>query len=254
MRTDTFIKYHMFTWKLCGIWHWPNEPLWYTVYSHLSMFVCHIIFPITLVIKVYNVESVFEKIEILMILPNCLAGLKGLMLCRDKKLIMETFATLRQLDDQIRPNEQKRMNIYGHRYFPLSIRFFYLLSCLIFSITPFLADERVLVWNSSWPFDYANSTPIYYSILVYQSISTYAMTTILSSTDIFGATIYDMISAHLNILANRLSAIGWDKKLMLTSQRENQGPNTYNDVTISWQRQCEHELQECIELHLKCHK
>lgn len=255
MYSQTFINYHIFTWKLCGIWHWPLEPKWYTVYSYLNMFIFHTLFVITLIVKLFNIDNVLGIIEILQILPSALAGLKCAILCYDKKLLLDMFQALRELDDQRRSADHHRMGIYGHRYFPLTIRIAYLMSCAWRSSIPILTDECILVWNSSWPFDYANSAAVYYAILFYQMVATYFLTLVATSTDIFSGTIYGMVAGHLRIVAKRMAAIGWQGRTKKwTTNDKVTGRKCANNAKILWQRQCEAELQECLSYHLKCLK
>lgn len=248
MLSLNLIQYHIFTWKLCGIWHWANEPKWYTVLSWLSLIFCAIIFPGTMLIQLFCIRQVYEIVEILTILPTALAGLKLCLMVRDREMIQALFDMLSKLDEQLQSTEHIRDGIFGHKLFPIKLRIFYLATATSYCIIPHLSRERILVWNSWWPFDYANSTMLYYALNLFQTVSTYYIATILSSTDIFAGCVYNILAGHLEILAARMSTIGWQKP-----GRTFMVKNVSHYETFSlWQRQCESELRDCIALHFDC--
>lgn len=248
MLSRKLIYYHTLSWKISGIWHWPDEPMWYTVYSYSLLILCTIIFPVTMVVQLFFTRQLNVILEIFTILPTAFAGLKLCLMIRDRQLIIALFDLLSKLDAQVHSSESLSPGTYGHEWFPVKLRLFYLITSASYVVLPFLSDERILVWNAWFPFDYCDysslsSTIAYYVIVLFQSVSTFYIAFTLSSTDIFAACVYNILASHLKLLCSRLSAIGW---LDAPNDRRRQ------HLSKTQQRQCELQFRDCIALHFDC--
>lgn len=251
--SQKLMNHHFISWKVVGLWPSTNErSQLYTAYSALITALFYIIFPLSMFLKLFFSNDIFEIVDIILFLPTAMAGLKAYLIVRKRSDILDLFEMMGKLDKQIDDghNEFGRHTI--HRRIRQSQRIIYTLACLYYTSTlcdylsALMNSERILVWVSWYPFDPTARLEVYHGLLIYQFVATFYLATIIQSIDVFGGSIYCILGGHLEVLGARMEALGRRRQ----------------DIVRKWppQRQsvqdqlkeCESMLSDCIDVHHLC--
>lgn len=117
-----------------------------------------------------------------------------------------------------------------------------ILSCFYYSTVvasfavAYLSDERRFMWHSYYPIDYQHSVAKYYALLLFQLISSFLVSFIYSSLDLYAAALYRVLGAHIDVLRMRLESLGE------TSPNDNRSGEDIRDVAA-----CTDYHNMCIE-------
>lgn len=162
-------------------------------------------------IKLVLAADLNEMLEVFLILPTGLGGVKAWLIIRDQRLMNELFQLMDELDSHVIGDKyrlvikeavrrvQKLAWILGVGYF---------CSASGLCLAAILSKDRVLVWTFWLPFDYQQTKIVYIIVLTYQVIVSYFMGLILLAVDVYSGTMYIMLSAHLDVLGMRLKELG----------------------------------------------
>lgn len=253
------MNYHVTTWKLVGLWHWKEQPRFFTIYTIIATVFIYILFPLSIFLKLFFSNSIIETVDIILFFPTAMCGSKAYLIVRKRTEILEVFEMMKKLDEQI-TNEVFRHKIQMRAR--QSQRFIYLLASMYYmsSISNFLSavmnSKRVLVWASWYPFDATSDVDVYHGVLIYQFVATLYMATIIQSIDVFGGSIYCVLGGHLELLGERMSALG--KRLEaspIIGATDKKQPIRGKQTKIrSELNECESVLQDCINVHHLCIK
>lgn len=247
------MKYHILLWQFCGLWPPKHNPNWYRIYGFIFYLIFFILFPLSLIIKLFFVDNFNELIETMLpCFSVALASVKGFNVFMKQIKFFELFDVMEKLDVAVQTTEQRLIlkNVLNssQNLFNLSC-FFYVLSLTSAFIAVFRADERILIWPSWYPFDWKTNDYIYYTILMYQYISNFFVVLIDSSVDSYGAGLNNVLGGHIDILGVRLKNIpsnmlNNDTQIKSTKIKSNNDAVEINNSKI---------FIKCIEDHKLCY-
>lgn len=240
----TSMEYHLWVWKVCGVWHRPDQPHWYLVYAIALNFIFFFYFPFTTAIQILWATNMNEFMDILLILPTLMVGLKSMLIVRNQAKLLRLFDLLNRMDGMLENDAQKQViqeSIDGSRIIVAALSCEYYFSIVLFFVVPMTMKEPVLMWSSWLPFDYRHVASRYYSLMVYQLVGSLLIGFTSSSMDVYGLALYRLLRAHLQVLGNKTSQLG-------KSPMENDSESEKMRKTIASERQ----LFRCIDYHNLC--
>lgn len=246
-------QHHMKVWKVCGIWHWPEEPIWYTIYCWLVVCGIYIPFPLFITMELFFSKNIYEAADAFLYLPTALAGFKGMLVVYNRKVILEMFEFCDALDElQMSISEEYRQpmkkGIFRSKFFSGMVICFYY-SCLSLNLLKaIVSDDHSLMWASWWPMEYRQDNFGWYCAVFFQFVATTYMVTIFSTIDVFGGTIYSILAAHLDVIGQRLGRIGHSPEEQAFEWFEN------TSIARRYKVDNETELNKCVEAHHICTK
>lgn len=237
----TSLEFHLWVWKVCGLWHLPGQPRWYLVYSIVFNFVFFFLFPGCIAVQLLWAKNLVEFVEILMILPTLMVGSKSSLIVRNRKKLQRLFDLLEQMDGMLKNNEQKRViqkAIIGSRILVAGLSFEYYFSIICFFVVSLM--NRVQIWSSWYPWDSTYGAPAFYPLLTYQFIGSMLCGFKAASIDVYALALYRLLGAHLDVLGIQLSQLGKD-------------PVDEGNLSLT-KRQLlrERELFKCLDYHKLC--
>lgn len=235
-------------WKICGIWHDADQPIWFTIYAYTIYIVLYLLFPICIGASIFFTNNFDEIIEILVVFPSTLAGLKGLFVVFQKKQLLELFQYLNEMDLEIQTIEhrsiiQKKLNESN-----FLVKFFYSEYCVtivLSFIIVIMANDRSFMWPSWYPLDYEHNSIIYYGLLCYQLIASLFVAVLNTSLDTYGSALYKVLGGHLDILGMRLQQLGVVQKHPMSMKMEK-----HNYMELLNKK----HIKECVDYHVLCIK
>lgn len=249
------MNHHITSWKLVGLWQWDHHPRFYKLYILIVSILFYILFPFLMAVQLFYIEDLSELMDIIMILPTVLGGLKGLLIVQKRHMILEVFDILRQLDDQLTTDRYRDLvasAIKRSRRIIRTLIVWYFTTVISGYISPLLKPEMELMWVSWFPFDTSARRDVYHLVLLYQFIATLYMATIIQSTDVFGGSIYCIVGAHLDVLGERITALGARSEFSKLSYDEHR--RKYRKKQWMLMKRSESQLNDCIKTHLLCIK
>lgn len=237
------MEFHLWVWKLCGVWHRPGQPHSYLVYSILLNLFFFFLFPFFIALKFVWANNMHEIVEILLILPTSMVGLKCVLIVRNRFKLLQLFELLDQMDGMVQ-NDEERQHIRdagnGSRILVVALSCEYYFSIFSFFFVALWTEGRVLMWASWFPFDYENVTAAYYAIMAFQFVSSLWVGFASASMDVYGLALYRLLRAHLCVLGRQLSHLG-------------KYPVDANCKSATRRNiKCERELFKCIDYHNLC--
>lgn len=242
------MKFHLWVWKMCGVWHPPDDGqpshrYWYLVYSIVLNAIFFFLFPFFIAVQLIWANSMREFVEIVLILPTTMVGLKSLLIIRNQSKLLRVFELLDRMDGMLKFEDEKQVirdAVSGSRILVAALSCEYYVSIVAFFVVAVMMEGRVLMWASWYPLlDYRNVSAIYYSLMAYQLVGSLCVGFTSASMDVYGLALYRLLRAHLNVLGSQLSQLGngaMDKRVSVTKKH-----------II-----CERELFRCIEYHSLC--
>lgn len=206
------MSYHIVVWKICGLWDLPGHPVWYTVYSGLIYIVFYFLYPLCIALQLLFTASFDEMIDILLILPTALAGVKGFFVILKRRQLRALFALIGRMDAQhVHGTEHAHMvdvQVRGSRLLVQVLSAFYYSTVVASFMVAYLSEERRFMWQSYYPFNYQQNLGVYYFFLLFQLTASFLVSFIYSSLDLYGSALYRVLGAHIDILAQRMEALG----------------------------------------------
>lgn len=241
------MSFHLRAWKICGLWPNVDDSRPYTAYTFLLWTSCFIVFPLLIAMQLIFAATLKEFIEIALILPTAMVGVKGALIIINRKKLLALFALMRRLDSVVTLDEHKatvQEQIRGSRFLLLLLSGEYIISMAANILVPLLSTERVLMFGLPRfdPIDYKNSAVGFWFIIGYQAIACSMIAFTSVSMDVYGLALFKIVGAHIDVLGDKLERIG----------RTAEPVNKVWNRDDKWQRFNEMELNNCIEYHNLC--
>lgn len=240
---------------MVGLWQWQSQPRLYHAYTMFVTALFYILFPFLIAVKLFFTDDISEIIAVFKYGPTLLSGIKLIIIIQKRDMILEILDILQQLDER-----NNTADVYRRR-FEKAIKkvrniikmliVVYYTSTICDYLLPLLNTERALMIVSWLPFDPTARRDVYHLVMLYQLIGTLLTATIMQSTDVFGASIYCIVGAHLNILGERIKALGKYSKIFKfsTTYRQKCGKQREIDEQL---KKSELQLNDCIETYSMC--
>lgn len=246
------LHYHIYAWKICGIWQWPDQPHWYTKYSFCYCMVIYVIFPFFMSMNLFHAVDIYAIIETLCFLPTGLVGIKLFLLISNKSHIVRILALVKRMERNIK-NVQEMQTIrqceQESRSCIRSLMILYVSASITSYFDVQIAGNKKLMWAMWLPYNFENSKVLYQVALAVQLMISMLECVIHSSLDSFGATVYKLLGAHIDILSQRLEDLAKPRTQIIGEKQTMMEMRKERDT---WLRQNELELRDCILVHQQC--
>lgn len=206
------MRYHIFVWKTIGAWDLPGRPRWYTVWCALVYAIFFVFYPGCMLVQLAFVGTLDEMISILLIVPSAAAGVKGFFVILQREPLRRVFELLQRMDDEHVHTEAHRevilRQVSGSMMLVKFMSAFYYSTAVSGLVMAVMSPVRRLLYESWYPVDYQSSTAAYYTWLMFQWVCSFIVSFSYSSLDIYGPAMYRVLGAHVEVLRQRLDAIG----------------------------------------------
>lgn len=242
MNSFKAMDFHLWVWKVCGVWHEPGQPRWYFAYSIFINVVFFYIFPFCIAMELFFTDTMKELIDIILFLPTSLVALKSALIVINRSKLRRLFGLLAEMDKMVQNEEQLELIRKAFKVSKRLVVFFsseFYVSIAAHFAVAVMTEGRVMMWASWYPVDYKNIKVLYVGLLGYQLICTLFCAYLTASMDVYGLALYRLLGAHLDILGIQLSQLGRspDGKALLKKNRK---------------IRCEEDLKKCIVYHNLC--
>lgn len=248
---------------MCGMWQWDGPPTVYRIYGSVTTLLFYILYPLGLFVQVFFAANIYESIQIACIFFTSLCGFKLWLVMRQRRLIVQTFQILNDLDGQILTRQHYSTIVTGVDRAKLVNLFGCFINgtatCWVY-LVKLLENDRTLIWPFFVPFEYRENAMVFHVVLFYQFLGTVWVAFVHSSVDAIGGSMYSVLGAHMNVLEMRMSRLGVDddddtddvddeistkpKRLILDKKRKIELQKMQNYL----------ELIKCVETHKLCLK
>ncbi|KAH8287164.1 hypothetical protein KR054_003838 [Drosophila jambulina] len=239
--THSAVHYHWRVWELTGLMR-PEGlvGMGYSVYAILINVVVTILFPLSLMARLFFTHNMQEMCENLTItITDIVANLKFVNVYLVREQLHEIRVLLRRLDARARevdhPEELAALRSEveiaksSFRYFARIFVFGTALSCLRVAI----ASERQLLYPAWFGLDWGNSTRVYVAICTYQLFGLIVQAVQNCASDSYPPAYLCLLTGHMRALELRVRRIGHK-------------PADGIESSLDWRRQVHAELIECI--------
>lgn len=246
------LNYHISAWKLCGIWKWPDQPHWYSKYSFCYCAFIYVAFPFFMSMNLIYAVDIYAIIETLCFLPTGLVGIKLWLLISNKLHIIRILALSKRMERNIKNVRQlETINQCDQesRRCVRSLMLLYVSASITSYFDVQIAGNKKLMWAMWLPYDFENSNVLYQIALAVQLIISMLECVIHSSLDSFGATMYKLLGAHIDILGQRLQDLAQPETEVIGNKHALIEGKQEKDA---WLRRNELELRDCILVHQQC--
>ncbi|KAM7343177.1 odorant receptor 59a-like [Cochliomyia hominivorax] len=223
-----FFKPHWICWKILGIsldidkTHRHRNI--YLLYSFILNIMATICYPLHLAMQIFRSDSMADNIKNLAVCVTCIACSSKFIIYSTKLSVIRKFEqTLQMLDERIK-NEVEVNYFKKLRNRLRNIGLVFLSVYLPVGITAELSfifrSERSLLYPAWFPFNWMESTGLFYVANVYQIVGIFVLLLQNYVDDIFPPMALCMLSGHIKILSIRVSNIGYDKKSLRDNEEE----------------------------------
>lgn len=245
------MNFHRLAWKICGLWYGTNPSYWYIAYATCMATAFYIVFPLFIAFQLFFANSLKEIIEILLILPTAMVGIKAILIHINRRKLLCVFDVLEQMDKFVIKSSAHCAIVHeqlkGSRLLVFLLSAEYYTSVLSQFCLAVMAHERLFMWAMpSWhPFDYQHNAWIYYALLSYQMLASSFIAFTSSSMDVYGLALYKVLGAHVDILGLKLKNLGKPRLA------QDKGDGLAASILLDKQSS-ERDLYECIDYHNLC--
>lgn len=240
VRSMEVMTFHLKVWKVCGIWHESNQPIWFSIYGYTVYIIMYLLFPIFIAASIFFTNNFDEIIEILIVFPSTISGLKGLFVVFQQQKLLKLFRYIDQMDLEVLNDTHNKIIHRKLKESTFLVTFFCSEYCLTIVLSFFVAifsKERTFMWPSWYPFDYEHNSMIYYSLACYQLVASLFVAVLSTSLDIYGSALYKVLGGHLDILGMRLQQLGIPNKYI--NEQEKELDDSKN-------------IKKCVDYHVLC--
>lgn len=212
MSTADIFKYHIFMFRVCGIW--PNEKGgWlYDCWSVIFYVIVAIGFPLSQLVCVFFVDSVDGVVENLLLVNTCAtAAVKGVNLYIQKRKLVQLFSILDKLDENTPIERKKYEEIFepliksGNR---ISLMFAaaYGTSWTILALQLFLVSADKRGWSSTYlyPEGFFHMPIIYVGGSIYQATSNLFFCFLDAALDTYAVIFMNILIGHIEVMKIQL--------------------------------------------------
>lgn len=216
MDSRVVLKWHVRVFKICGLWPPEDGSILYNIWVVFFTITVNIGFPVSQLICVLWVDSVNAAVDHLVITSTVImAVVKGLNVLAKKKTFVELLRLMKELDSTVTPDEYERI---FKRKFQLSDGLL-LLFCINYigswtcvAIQVIMSDPAHRLWSSTYlyPSEFLHQRSIYTGGIIFQAISNLLLVFVDIMVDTYGASLLHILGGHIEILSQRLQALGKD--------------------------------------------
>lgn len=224
----TFFKPHWLCWKILGITldidskhQYRNIYIFYSIILNIMVTICY---PLHLALQLFRSDSMADNIKNFAVCVTCVA-------CSTKFLIYSTkLSTIRKFEQILQQLDERIQNEVETRYFQrlrsrmINVGLVFLSVYLPVGITAELSfifrGERSLLYPAWFPFNWMDSTGLFYVANVYQIVGIFFLLLQNYVDDTFPPMALCMLSGHIKILSIRVANIGFDKKSLHENEQE----------------------------------
>lgn len=214
MISQEMFKWHIRSFKLCGLWPPQGGSKLYSVYVILFSIAFNIIFPITEIVCVFFVDSVEQVVDHMILrITIILIVIKSFIVLATKNRFAEILNIMKELDESVTTDESQEifLPILKRSNFMISFYFYDYVICYIISLLQVIVSPpEQRIWSSTYlyPIELLHHPAIYLGVIVFQGIAHFEQVTICPALDTYGAALMDAVSGHVQVLSHRLSALG----------------------------------------------
>ncbi|KAH8373819.1 hypothetical protein KR200_004985 [Drosophila serrata] len=247
--THSAVHYHWRVWELTGLMRPKGiSGVIYAVYAILINVVVTILFPLSLMARLFFTHNMQEMCENLTItITDIVANLKFVNVYLVREQLHEIRVLLRRLDARAKevghPEELAALRSEveiaksGFRYFARIFVFGTTLSCIRVAIAP----ERQLLYPAWFGVDWQRSTRAYVVIYIYQLFGLIVQAVQNCASDSFPPAYLCLLTGHMRALELRVRRIGYDSTDVMEPRWSGRGDGE------AWQRKMHTKLIECIQ-------
>lgn len=216
VNSSSFFSIHWRVWKFLGLAY--SEVRWKKLYIACNM-LCHLFitvgYPLHLGISVFRNDNVTDDLRNLTFFATTFAcSLKFAVYAYNFDKVRQMEQLLGLLDARIKtPAElevygQLRVQLKGIVYGIIGVCVF----CIISAELSFLIQtKRALLYPAYFPFDWRQSTLLYYIVNIYQNFGSIYLISENFVNDCFPVVMFCIISGHVKMLYMRLEQVGEDE-------------------------------------------
>lgn len=193
---------------------WPSDKptLQYKAFGYIFLFIFSIIFTLSMVIQLFNIQDMKNSTEALyMTLTEVALAVKIVNFLRR---INEFQQMLRAAQDfeLVNDDELKLLKIYVDRFFKMAL--FYYLAAFYAGCSADIAaafgSVNELPFSAWYPFfDWKNSNLDFWILVVYQTAGMFVTSMINVTVELFASLLMFMTSFQMEVLGMRLSKLGY---------------------------------------------
>lgn len=237
------MQFHLRAWKLCGMW--PRKPSSRpcTIPTLFLWTICFVVFPLLIAMQLYFAATLNEFIEIALVLPTAMVGIKAAMIMINRKRFLMLFDLMHRLDifNISQPEHQHIVSeqIRGSRFLLTLLSGEYIVSMAAQCLAPIISADRILMFGLPRfdPFNYRQSLTAYFFVITYQFVACSTIAFVSLSMDLYGLALFKMLGAHIDVLTDKFRRVGKIKCGKAEAHRL-----------------AENELRQCVLYHNLCNR
>lgn len=173
-------------------------------------------------------------------------GIKSICTFYNRETLLKLFDLLEKLENEAIHSKQEKQilqrSLHNTKYLFVGLGSLNMASVTGLLLLVLLNSERGLIWPALYPFDWQGNAYSYYAILTAQYVTSMHYSLLVFAIEVYGPSLFILLSSFLEILGNRLRALGTSNTSM--SNWNNEEKLRYN----------EHEMIGCIKLHQLCNE
>lgn len=252
---DTMQIYQLM-WHLLGLCRLSTEPnhRWFTVYSAFVRFTVLIVFNMCFILAVAVANRIEDVIESMPIFASTLAaGLKAWSFLRTRQDVSQLIDLMKQLEAvTVIGASERSILLAAKRKSAVATAFFSFAAGIVYTLltlNTFMQPERSLLTSALYPIDWQSNKVCYAVALIFQAVCLAYLAVYIVFLDMWRVAAFFLLDGFLDILSGRLQRIGW-------STTDNELKNVQLVVSRGANQDLhhEHELINCVQLHLLCLK
>lgn len=248
MDTLKLLRPHKFLFKFFGIWLQERNLLSF-LHVSIAFYLITLVLIFTLFTSILFVSSKKQAIDNLIVSSSSvLALLKGIVFHLNYSKNLQIFKSIQKLDKDIEWRSQTETSIIARviRAATLLFRIFaatYISAWISLLIQNILGSSEKVFWSSTalYPGEISQDRVLYWVVLIFQGLSNLELVFLVFSFDTYGFIITMILSAHFDVLTERLRNLGSKK-------------NIANPTTSSQLIDSTTNLKECVKRFYVCIK
>lgn len=208
------LKYNILIFKICGLWEVKSHKNCYRTYSILFVATIFFIFPASLAMNLFFVDSVDDIIKHSFLAINiAMLSMKAIALLRQRSHLKLLICTLEEIEFHSQISKNDSLFEYTQRDCKNLVRAFvccYLSTMLCVAVLAVFSAPEDRFWSSTLliPVESFHHPAIYYGGLIYQMCSTACVCFVAASLDTFGVALMHISRCLFHALGNHLQNAG----------------------------------------------
>lgn len=207
------MQFHLRAWQLFGLWPSDSARRLCSIKTILLWTICFIVFPLLIVAQFFFATTLNEFIEIGLILPTSMVGIKAAMILRNRPKFLQLFHLMHRLDRLNTVPEHQRIVSEQVRTSRLLLRLLsgeYILSMCAQCLAPIISSERIIMFGQPRfePFKFKQSLTAYFVVIGYQFVACSTIAFVSVSMDVYGLALFKICGAHVDVLTAKFGNVG----------------------------------------------